>query len=201
MKLTYSSPPKASAFQVFLGKLVYKFSGWRILGEFPKSPKSVIIFAPHTTNWDFVHIVFGIFYLGVKPNYLAKEELFFWPAKYFFFWTGGIPVDRRKNKNIVEATARAIQESEKIVIGIAPEATRGKSKYWRSGFYHIANIAHVPIHFAYVDYEQKIAGVAEGIIPSGDIDADMEKIRAFYKDKIRKGKYPENISEIAFKPK
>jgi 1-acyl-sn-glycerol-3-phosphate acyltransferase len=161
----------------------------------------VVIFAPHTSNWDFVNMLSAIFSLGLKPNWLGKKELFFWPVKYLFVGLGGIPVNRGTNLRLVDQTAEALKHQERAILGIAPEGTSSKSQYWKSGFYHIAEQAEIPINFAYLDYTNKIAGVQEGFMPSGDVEADMEIIRAFFAQYGQNGKYPENIGEIILKPR
>ena len=101
--------------------------------------------------------------------------------------------------NVVEHTVEVINQTPKIIIGLSPESTRSKTKNWRSGFYHIANHARIPINYCYIDYERKVAGYAGGFIPTGDIEKDMETIREFFKDKIQKGKISCNVGEIKLK--
>jgi 1-acyl-sn-glycerol-3-phosphate acyltransferase len=158
----------------------------------------VVVFAPHTTNWDFVYMLMAAYALDLHPNWMGKKELFWGPLGWLFRAMGGIAVDRKRKSNVVEQTAEAIKQQDAIVLGIAPEATRSKASYWRSGFYHIARLAEVPVAFGYLDYPSKTAGIAPGFNPSGDLEADMEIIRGFYQDK--RGKYPEEIGEIRFKP-
>ena len=201
MAQTASGPPKVNPVVQSICKVFLTISGWKISGEYPPHPRSVIIFAPHTSNWDFVYMLPAVFALGLKPNWLGKKELFFWPVKYFFLILGGIPVDRNASLRMVDQTAEALKERQQAILGIAPEGTRSKSKYWKSGFYHIAEKAGVPVNFCYLDYAQKVAGVQEGFLPSGDVEADMEIVRTFFAQKGQHGKYPENIGEIILKPR
>jgi 1-acyl-sn-glycerol-3-phosphate acyltransferase len=194
-------PPKVSPVLQFICKSFLTVNGWKISGQYPPHPKAVVIFAPHTSNWDFVYIMCTMYALGCKPNWLGKKEMFFWPAKYLFMGLGGIPVDRNGSLKLVDQTAQAITDREQAILGIAPEGTRSKSKYWKSGFYHIAEKAGVPVNFAYLDYAHKTGGVQEGFVPSGDVEADMEIVREFFAEKGQNGKYPENIGEITLKPR
>lgn len=193
-----SSPPRIDPLRHTLGKLILRLNGWRVEGDWPKVPKMVIIFAPHTSNWDFVYAMSAILSRGYKPNYLGKKSLFWGPLGWFMRWMGGIPVNRGRSYNMVEQTVRAIQASETMMLGIAPEGTRSHSGYWRSGFYHIAHQANVPIVFFSLDYRKKLARFGEGILPSGDIQADMEKIRPFFEGV--QGKFPNQMGEIRFRP-
>jgi 1-acyl-sn-glycerol-3-phosphate acyltransferase len=186
-------------FAVRLGTSFLKLAGWTLDDRLPDDPKMVVIFAPHTTNWDFLYMLMAGYSLKLRPNWMGKKELFWGPLGWLFRKLGGIAVDRKQSKNVVEQTVEAIRQREQIILAIAPEATRSKAQYWRSGFYHIARLAEVPVHFAYIDFPSKTAGVAPGFIPSSDMDADMEIIRKFYADK--RGKYPEKIGEIRFKPR
>lgn len=186
-------------FAARLGSSFLKLTGWTIDDRLPDDRKMVVIFAPHTTNWDFIYMLMAAYALKLKPNWMGKKELFWGPLGWLFRKLGGIAVDRKKSQNAVEQTAEVIRQRDQIILGIAPEATRSKAEYWRSGFYHIARLSDVPVHFAYIDYPSKTAGVAPGFIPNGDMDADMEIIREFYMDKS--GKYPAKIGAICFKPK
>ncbi len=111
------------------------------------------------------------------------------PFKWFFKWLGGIPVDRSKSSNIVAKSIQRFHQNEKLILMIAPAGTRKRVKKWKTGFYHIANGANVPIVLGFLDYRQKAGGIGPVIYPTGDIKADMKTIRAFY-DGVT-GKYPE----------
>ena len=195
-KIEFRSP---SPFLQWVGRMLSKLMGWTIDYTLPNDPKMLIIFFPHTSNIDVVHAIPAAFAIGLKPNWLAKNELFWGPLKGFFLKLGAIPIDRHRTENKVEIITEAIQQADQIILGLSPEGTRTKTDFWRSGFYHIANKAQIPIHFGFIDYPSKTIGAAPGFVPTGDIDADLEKIRDFYKDK--RGKYPENVGPIKFRDK
>jgi 1-acyl-sn-glycerol-3-phosphate acyltransferase len=180
-------------------KFIYKLSRWKIDNRLPAQPKMVLVFAPHTTNWDFIYMLLAAFSVGIKPQWMGKKILFWGPFKWFFVPLGGIPTDRNKKMNKVAQTVEAIKQKDQVLIGIAPEATRSKSDYWKSGFYHIAHLAKVPINFAYIDYPRKTTGFAPGFTPCGDQKTDLALLRKFYADK-RGGKFPQKIGKIQFKP-
>ena len=167
-------------------------------GRAPDNLKHVLILAPHTSNWDLFLILAILHVLDIKLYWFGKKELFRWPLGGIFKWLGGIPVARSTRENMVQKTVEIIQSLEKITLGIAPEGTRSKSKYWRTGFYHIAQQAQIPIAFAFLDYRRKVGGIGPSIHPTGDIEQDMITIRQFY---IRvTPKYPHKMGKIAFKP-
>jgi 1-acyl-sn-glycerol-3-phosphate acyltransferase len=132
--------------------------------------------------------------LRVKINWLGKHTLFKCPYGWFMRLTGGIAVDRRAARGLVSSAADIIGEKDKIHLAVAASGTRGKRDYWKSGFYHIATEAQVPIVCGFLDYGKKECGLGLSIMPTGDIKADMDQIRAFYADKT--GKFPEKRSRI-----
>ncbi len=199
MEKTLNHLPTGSFLRRSIGKFVLFLFGWKLDGHLPDVPKMVLFYYPHTTGWDFVHIMAGMFAYGVKPNWMGKKELFVWPAGVFFRALGGIATDRSKTKNTVDAIAESIKAEDKVLVGIAPEGTRKHAPYIKSGFYHIAMAAKVPVVFGYLDYPSKTVGFGPGFTPSGDIETDLGIARAFFADK--RGKYPHEHGTIAFRPK
>jgi 1-acyl-sn-glycerol-3-phosphate acyltransferase len=160
---------------------LYAGKGWTFAGSAPQSRKCVILGAPHTTNWDFVFFLGAVTKLGIKPSFMGKLSLFRPPLTRFMYDMGGIAVDRRaKDQNYVEQVADAFAEADDLALVIAPEGTRGPITAWRSGFYHIALRAGVPIVPAWVDHATMQGGIGQEIMPSGDYDADLKKIARFY---------------------
>jgi 1-acyl-sn-glycerol-3-phosphate acyltransferase len=160
---------------------LYRWKGWTIEGQAPAGKKCVILGAPHTSNWDFVFFLGTVTKLGLKPSFMGKLSLFRRPLTRFMYDMGGIPVDRRaKDQNYVEQVVAAFAKADKLALVIAPEGTRGPIKGWRSGFYHIALGAGVPIVPAWVDNETMKGGIGQEIMPCGDYEADLRKIAEFY---------------------
>ncbi len=160
--------------------VLLKVFGWRREGQIPDVPKFVAISAPHTSNWDLVIGLMLAFAFRVKVCWMGKDSLFRGPFSMVFKWLGGIPVDRSKSTGMVAQAIQAFHENERMIMIIAPEGTRSCTSHWRSGFYHIARGAGVPIVLGFIDYRQKAAGIGPLMTPTGDIDADMKAIRAFY---------------------
>jgi 1-acyl-sn-glycerol-3-phosphate acyltransferase len=168
--------------------------GWKREGQPPTARKYVLIAAPHTSNWD-LPIMLGLAWASnVKVAWMGKHALFSWPYRWLMRFLGGIPIRRDRSENRVQQMARAFAEAESLVLAVTPEGTRGYVSHWKSGFYHIALAAKVPIVMGYVDYARKRGGFGPEIVPSGEVTQDMDKIRSFYSDKA--GMYPRQFGEV-----
>lgn len=154
--------------------------------------RAVMIAAPHTSNWDFMLFLLIVFDLRLQLRVLIKHTLFIGPIGWFLRYCGGMPVDRRAPAALVRHLAQQLMEAEDCVLLITPEGTRSARADWKTGFYRMAEEAGVPIIIAYVDVKKKEAGIDHVLEPSGDIDADMKKIKAFYDTKT--GIRPENYA-------
>ena len=198
MQTSLLGPPIANKFLKLLGMNYLSLFGWKAVGEVPKIPKFVMILAPHTSNWDLIFILAVMYALGIKPFWFGKKQIFWWPVGNFFRWLGGIPVDRGMRKNMVQHTVDVIQTQEQFILGVSPEGTRSNTKYWKTGFYHIAHQAQIPIVFAFLDYALKVGGIGPTMNPAGDIEEDMITIRQFYSGIT--AKYPHRVGRIAIKP-
>ncbi len=175
-------------------RTLLRLLGWKLVGEMPKEKKAVFIFAPHTSNWDFVIMMMARFCYKMKPAYLGKHTLFKPPFGWIFKMLGGIPVERSSSNNVVDQVVEIIKERDEIALALAPEGTRSKTKKWKSGFYHIALKARVPLVMAFLDTKTRTLGMTDSIMLSGDKEKDMDSIRSFYQDKI--GFKPELASDI-----
>ena len=182
----------------WLAILYLKMIGWRREGSLPDIPKYVMIVAPHTSNWDFPIGLAFAFDLKLRGYWLGKDSIFQWPLHGFFRWLGGIPIDRSRSSDVVAQMVQIFKERAKLTMVLAPEGTRKKVAYWKSGFYHIARGADVPIVLAFIDYLRKAGGIGPVFKPSGDIETDMEYIRAFYATVT--GKHPEKQCIPSFMP-
>ena len=169
--------------------------GWTLDIEFPKSPKYVLIVYPHTSNWDFPLGVAASRAIKLKAHYIAKHTLFRKPYGWIFRGLGGIPVDRTRKMSMAQQLAERFDASKEFILALAPEGTRSRSDHWKSGFYHIARAAKVPIAMAYLDYAKKQIGMGGAFYPSDDINEAYEKIREFFKGKH--GKNPGLESRIS----
>jgi len=167
--------------------------GWKIQGEPSSYRKYVLIAAPHTSNWDFPFMLATAWVMGVRISWFGKHTLFLPPWGWFMRKLGGVAVDRRAPHSLVKQMAERFSGRNELVLAVPPEGTRSKVGFWKSGFYHIACESGVPIGLGYLDYKRKLCGLGMFVIPSGNINDDMSKIRSFYRN-IR-GKYPDLESE------
>jgi 1-acyl-sn-glycerol-3-phosphate acyltransferase len=178
----------------WLAKFIYfKILGWKIVGNtnFSKDTikKAVIIAAPHTSWHDFYIGLLLRKILGVKTNFIGKAELFKWPFGYYFRAIGGVPVNRKERQDLVSSIVDIFNEREEFRLTLAPEGTRKKVEKWRTGFYHIAKQANVPIIMFTLDFENKQNKISEPFYTTNNQEADFKFIHDFYKDV--KGKIPE----------
>ncbi len=159
---------------------LYRLRGWHIDGRPPAAKKFVLVGAPHTSNWDFAVFLGATDELGIRASYLGKHSLFRWPLRRFMLDMGGIPVDRSKRSNYVEQVIAEFARRDELALVIAPEGTRHSDGRWRSGFYHIAIGAGVPIGPAWLDRRTRRAAIGEAMLPTGDYAADLRRIAQFY---------------------
>jgi len=198
MKNTVFDAPVINVILRWFSLAYFKVFGWKYEGTVPEHKKYVVIAAPHTSNWDFPITMFIAFIFRVKVYWMGKETIFKRPFGTIMRWLGGIPIDRSKSNNVVDQIVDLFNRNEKMVIIIPPEGTREKVNYWKTGFYHIANGANVPIVMSFVDYARKAGGIGPTIIPNGDIEMDMYKIHSFFATIT--AKYPEKSSLAAIHP-
>jgi 1-acyl-sn-glycerol-3-phosphate acyltransferase len=178
-----------------VGRILLWLAGWRVEGSLPSGvSRAVVIAAPHTTNWDLPYMLAVSYALGVRPSWLGKRELFRSPFGWLMRLLGGVPVDRDRRSNLVEQAAARLRESEHLFLVIPPSGTRSRAAHWKSGFYHIARAAKVPIVCAFLDYSTKTGGIGPVFVPTADLGADMDRLRLFYRD-VR-GKYPDNETPV-----
>jgi 1-acyl-sn-glycerol-3-phosphate acyltransferase len=175
-----------------LGQAWLTASGWTVAGPAPDEKRYVLLAAPHTSNWDLPVMLSITMVLGIDVHWMGKHTLFAFPFGGLMKQLGGLPIERHKHAGVVQQIAQRYAESRELVIAIPPEATRSRAPYWRSGFYRIAQAANVPIALGFLDYQRRLGGIGMLIRPSGDVHADMEKIRTFYAP--MQGKFPNNFA-------
>lgn len=176
----------------YLGRFLLKLLGWKVSGEFPQTSKFVAAVAPHTSNWDFIIAIAVKLQLGITIRFLGKNSIFFWPLGPILTAWGGMPVDRSSPHGLVSQVKEQFDNNEHLVLGLAPEGTRKKSKEWKTGFLHIAHNSNVPVVPMALDYRTKTFI----IMPAQNINENTEhaliSIKSLYDKNM--AKYPENVS-------
>jgi 1-acyl-sn-glycerol-3-phosphate acyltransferase len=185
-------PRRGSAAGRWLGRSVLRLLRWRVEGELPPVGKCVAIAAPHTSNWDFVYGAATMLALDLRASWIGKHTLFRWPLGILMRALGGYPVERNAAEGRVARIARLIRDSPQFLFALSPEGTRAPIEHWRSGFYHVALQARVPIWLVYFDYERRVSGLGPLFEPTGDEERDTRAIRDFYRDKAPRR--PENFA-------
>lgn len=175
-----SVPRRGGPIRAGLGRLILRLVGWRIDNALPDLPKFVVTAGPHSSNWDFIVAIGFVFAVYLDVHFLAKAEVFRGPLGWVMRWLGGIPVDRSRPQGMVEDAAAMFAKHDRFVLAIAPEGTRKPVEKWKSGFYRIALAAGVPIVPGYFDNGRKAIGFGPVMYPSGDAEADIAALRAFY---------------------
>lgn len=174
------SSDRAGGVRAWLGRAYLRLCRWRIEGALPPVGKLVVVAAPHTSNWDLPYMLAVAWALGVAPSWLGKRELFRQPFGWLMRALGGIPVDRSRRGNMVDQAVARFAAVDRLHLVIPPSGTRSRATHWRSGFYHIARGARVPIACSFLDYRRRVGGIGPVVVPSGDLRADMAIIRAWY---------------------
>ena len=180
-----------------LAKLFLRLTGWKAEGGKPVESKFVLIAAPHTSNWDLAYLLAFSAIYDVRVSWMGKHTLFREPMGSVMRALGGIPVRRERRTNMVDAMAAEFARRDRLALVVPTEGTRGYTAHWKSGFYHIASKAGVPIVMGFLDYRRRRGGFGPALMPSGDLREDMDEIRGFYADKT--GKYPDLFGEIRLK--
>ncbi|WAT16934.1 1-acyl-sn-glycerol-3-phosphate acyltransferase [Aurantiacibacter sp. MUD11] len=173
-------PTLLSRFVWWLLRHLYRWKGFTLENHPPRLKKFILVGAPHTSNWDFIYFAGAVQEVGIKPRFIGKHTLFKWPMERFMLDMGGMPINRASPQGYVKSVIKAIEESDEIALVIAPEGTRSSDGRWKSGFYHIASGAGIPIVPAWLDAETGRAGFGEPIIPSRDFREDLGHLAAFY---------------------
>lgn len=173
-------PRRGNAFSKALARVLLAAFAWRIEGEFPARPKLVAIVAPHTSNWDFAVGVLAVFAIGVRVRFLGKHTLFHPPLGWLMRWLGGTPVIREAPQGAVAQAVAVIENDPAVLLAIAPAGTRRRGTPWRSGFYHIAHAAHVPILPVVFDGGRRAIRLLPAFETGGDFDADLPRLMALY---------------------
>jgi len=179
-ELGNSTPRRGNSLTAAAGRLFLGAFGWGFEGSIPNVSKAVLIVAPHTSNLDFFVGVSAMFALGLRVVFLGKHTLFTWPLRPLMRWLGGVPVDRREARGVVDETVALFAERERMILALAPEGTRGSVDRWKTGFYYVALESQVPIVPVAFDWERRVVRFGALFNPTGDLDGDFRILQKFF---------------------
>jgi 1-acyl-sn-glycerol-3-phosphate acyltransferase len=185
-------PPEVHILLHKLAVGLFRLVGWRAEGALPNLPKMVLVAAPHTSNWDGLIMFMSMPLFRMRLRWIGKHTLFRPPYGVVLRALGGIAVERKAPTGAVRQIAAAFASNDTLVLLISPEGTRRQVERWKTGFYYIAQSAHVPIVLAYVDYKRRVVGIGPVFEMTGDLDADLAAIQRYYADKV--GKHPQRMT-------
>lgn len=170
----------------WIGRTALKLMGWRIEGELPRLDKFVAIGAHHTSNWDFVIFIALKFVLRLNARWFGKHSIFRWPFGGLMRSWGGIPIQRHLSLNMVEQAIQGFRDNREFILVLSPEGTRKKVERWKTGFYHIALGAGVPIVPGALDFANRRVVIGAPFQPTGDAEADLQVLLAFFRPYVPK---------------
>lgn len=167
----------------------WSVSRWRLDTQPAPQRPTILLGAPHTSNWDFIFMLGIAWKLGISMRWLGKTSLFTGVLGPVMRALGGIPVDRDSPGEVVSSLVKDLNSDSRFAVVIAPDGTRGPHTHWKSGFYRLAEQTGMPVTLGFVDRSTMTTGLGPTIDVTGDVAADMERIREFYRDKS--GFFPE----------
>jgi 1-acyl-sn-glycerol-3-phosphate acyltransferase len=188
-------PPMLRRFAQWL----LRVGGWTPIVPELDVPKAIFVAAPHTSNWDgFWALTYKVAF-GIDVRFFAKHSLFWFPLGNLLRALGGINLDRERAGSAVDQAVSMFEEEGSFYFGLAPEGTRRRTDGWKSGFYRIAQGAGVPVYLGFLDFGQRRSGIGPRVDLTGDLEADLDKIRQFYEGV--EGRWPDKTSPIQFLPR
>ncbi|MEP6733762.1 MAG: lysophospholipid acyltransferase family protein [bacterium] len=181
---TQSYPTTNNPLLRAIGRTALRLAGWKIVGGLPQLPKFLIVVAPHTSNWDFAVGLAAKFALELDLHWFGKDSLFRGPVGAILRALGGRPVRRESPEGVVAEMAAMIRAEPRFILALAPEGTRKRVSQWRTGFYHIAEAANLPIVPVWFDWSKREIGIGTATTPSGDLVGDLEVLQRNYRPEM-----------------
>jgi 1-acyl-sn-glycerol-3-phosphate acyltransferase len=169
--------PRRAAF----ARWVLRVTRYRLVGTLPR--RGLVVGAPHTSNWDLAFAVLVFWAHDRRPRVLVKSEVFWWPLGPVLRSLGAIRTERHAAGGLVATLTREAAEGDEFVLALAPDGTRRAADHWKSGFYRLALATGLPVTLAFVDGPTRTVGTGPTLEMTGDVVADMDRIREFLADK------------------
>jgi 1-acyl-sn-glycerol-3-phosphate acyltransferase len=189
--------PRSGPLRAAFGRGVLALFGWRVEVTLPAGPKGIIIVYPHTSNWDFPVGYLAKLVIRLPLRWAGKDSLFLGPFAPVFRWMGGIPVNRREHTGFIGQLSREFSERTWMWLALAPEGTRKRTDHLKSGFWHLALAARVPVGLAYIDWDEKVVGLSRYVELTGDEARDLATLREAYAGKH--GRHRGQESDLRFR--
>lgn len=187
-------PKRSGTITPVIGSRLLKLLGWRTVGDIPNVSQAVVLALPHTSYFDGLYALPGLFAIDLKVSIMGKHTLFKIPVlAQMLLWLGLIPINRGHKGSVLQASIDKFKTGEPLFLGLSPEGTRDYTKEWKTGFYYLALGAGVPILPVALDYKTKEIRFLSPVYPTGDIETDLPKVYAQYKGVMPK--YPERLSQ------
>ncbi len=186
-------PKRKNKFLRLLARCYFSFFKWKTVGKIPDVKKAIVLVAPHTSNWDFVHLLFFSFLLEVKVSWFGKHTIFRWPFGSIFKYFGGIPVDRSKHHSFVEKMVKEFEKRDRFILALSPEGTRSPVKKWKSGFYFIAKRLKLPVVLLGLDYKERVINFLPPVYFDETVDKEKAVEMVKKKFSVFNAKYPEKF--------
>ena len=185
------TPQKSNVLTRAIGRLLLFIFRWQVTGKVHNAPKFIMVWAPHTSMWDFFIAHASRLAVGFQSSWLVAARHARWPLGFVMRKLGGIPIHRSASHNVVSQVVKTFNANDRLLLAIAPEGTRRKVEKWKTGFWHIAVQAGVPVQLVSFDYKKRVTECGPVIELSDDIEADMKYIQNYYK--AVNAKHPEKF--------
>ena len=180
-RLTLFNTPILTPLLALTSRLLCLILRWKVVVTEIKPKSYVILMAPHTTNWDFFALLATALAYKQSIHWAGKKSLFKGPLAWFFRWCGGFPIYKQPGQGTVECCVAWFKKNPNFILGVAPAGSRFKAQ-WKSGFYHIAVQAQVPIVMGYIDRANRCSGIKGVFQPSGNYDEDITLMKEYYRE-------------------
>lgn len=175
-------PQTSSILRKIVGRTILFLHRWQIKGSVHNTSKFMFAIAPHTSYWDFISSIGTMLSMGLKSQWFIADVFCWWPIGYLMRWLGGLPIDRTTRHDIVSKMITKYKEEEELLLSIYPEGTTHKTEKWKTGFWHIAKGAGVPIQLVGLDYKKRATVFGPILELSENIESDIKIIQRYYKD-------------------
>jgi len=177
--ISTNAPRMGNSLTRWIGDMILKAMGWKMVGKLPDRKKLIVIGGPHTSNWDLFLVIGSMLSVGLKFSWMMKKEAFFWPLGGLWKALGGMPIDRNAKLDVIGQVKAIFETNETIWMGLTPEGTRSKVERYKTGYLRMAKAANVPLFIIGIDGKNKRVVLDRLWEPSEDIETENAAIKAY----------------------